>query len=222
VAGSEAARLDLPGCKGSERGATPDAADTHAVAAAKQPVSPVFRRHSRNPFRPRSNHPAETRSPWSLPGAPMAAGPVSAEESPKSPTEAATCAISGTATSRTAQADVLSGSSKNRVVYQLNRFDPDYIKEILHSVAVVLRTYPDDVDIVVTCFGPGIWVLVKDEHNRHKIDRFIREMISSQVIYGVEFHACEQTMETVKLKANALIDGAKVVPSGAVDLIELK
>jgi uncharacterized protein len=121
-----------------------------------------------------------------------------------------------------AQADALSGSSKNRVVYQLNRLDPNYIKEILHSVAVVLRTYPDDVDIVVTCFGPGIWVLVKDEHNRHKIDRFIREMISSQLMYGVEFHACDQTMQTVKLKASALVDGAKVVPSGAVDLIQLQ
>jgi uncharacterized protein len=126
------------------------------------------------------------------------------------------------AVSGRAQADALSGSSKNRVVYQLNRFDPDYIKEILHSVAVVLRTYPDDVDIVVTCFGPGIWVLGKDERDRYKIDRFIREMISSQVMYGVEFHACEQTMETVKLKASDLVDGAKVVPSGAVDLIELQ
>jgi len=65
-------------------------------------------------------------------------------------------------------------------------------------------------------------VLVKDEHNRHKIDRFIREMISSQLMYGVEFHACDQTMQTVKLKASALVDGAKVVPSGAVDLIQLQ
>ncbi|MEJ2480234.1 MAG: hypothetical protein P8Y78_08655 [Acidihalobacter sp.] len=56
------------------------------------------------------------------------------------------------------RADAFSGSSSNRVVYQLNKFDPAYIKEILHSVGVVLRSYSDDVNVVVTCFGPGIAV----------------------------------------------------------------
>ena len=123
---------------------------------------------------------------------------------------------------RKSQADAFSGSSANRVVYQLNKFDPAYIKEILHSVAVVLQAYPDDVNVVVTCFGPGLWVLVKEQSNRHKLDPYIREMISSQSMYGVEFHACEQTMKTVKLAAADLISEATVVPSGAVDLIKLQ
>lgn len=120
------------------------------------------------------------------------------------------------------RADAFSGSSANRVVYQLNKFDTAYIKEILHSIAVVLRSYSNDVNVVVTCFGPGIWVLVKEQGNRHKLDSYIREMISSQAMYGVEFHACEQTMKTVKLAAGDLISEATVVPSGAVDLIKLQ
>lgn len=121
-----------------------------------------------------------------------------------------------------ADAFSFSGNSANRVVYQLNKFDRAYIKDILHSVAVVLRSYPDDVNVVVTCFGPGLWVLVKEQKNRHKLDSYIREMISSQAMYGVEFHACEQTMKTVKLAATDLIPEATVVPSGAVDLIKLQ
>jgi intracellular sulfur oxidation DsrE/DsrF family protein len=65
-------------------------------------------------------------------------------------------------------------------------------------------------------------VLVKDEHNRHKIETFIRQMISSQAMYGVEFHACDQTMQAVKLKPGDLVEAATVVPSGAVDLIQLQ
>lgn len=123
---------------------------------------------------------------------------------------------------RESRADAFSGSSSNRVVYQLNKFDTGYIKEILHSVAVVLQTYSDNVDIAVTCFGPGIWVLVKEQKNRHKLDPYIREMISSQAMYGVEFHACEQTMKTAKLSNADLISEATPVPSGAVDLIKLQ
>lgn len=126
------------------------------------------------------------------------------------------------AASSSAQAESFSGDSANRVVYQLNRFEPGYIKEILHSISVVLQTYPDDNKIVVSCFGPGIWVLVKDHRNRHRIDPYIRQMISSQAIYNVEFHACEQTMKTVGLTADDLIDEATPVPSGAVDLIKLQ
>lgn len=114
------------------------------------------------------------------------------------------------------------GDASHRVVYQLNAFDEDYIKEILHSVAVVLQTYPNDVSIVVTCFGPGIWILVKQAKNRHKLDSYITQMISSQAMYGVEFHACEQTMKSTQLSADDLIDEATPVPSGAVDLISLQ
>jgi len=122
----------------------------------------------------------------------------------------------------TSRADAFSDGNANRVVYQLNKFDVDYIKEILHSAAVVLQTYPDNVDVVVTCFGPGIWVLVKEANNRHKLDTYIREMVSSQAMYGVEFHACEQTMKTVGLTPDGLVPEARVVPSGAVDLIKLQ
>ncbi|WP_348550781.1 DsrE family protein [Acidithiobacillus sp.] len=114
------------------------------------------------------------------------------------------------------------GPSKNKVVYQLNQSDPAYILDILHSAAVVLEHYNNDVDIVLDCFGPGIWLLVKDEKNKHHYDKFIREQVSSLHMYGVTFAACEQTMKTVKIDNVDLISEATTVFSGAVELISLQ
>jgi intracellular sulfur oxidation DsrE/DsrF family protein len=116
----------------------------------------------------------------------------------------------------------MGGPSKNKVVYQLNKSDPAYILDILHSAAVVLGHFNNDVDIVIDCFGPGIWLLVKDEHNKHHYEAFIREQVSSLAMYGVVFNACEQTMKTIKITAKELIPEAKQVFSGAVDLMLLQ
>ncbi len=114
------------------------------------------------------------------------------------------------------------GPAQNRVVYQLNRPDPDYIQEILHSAAVVLQHYSNDVDIVIDCFGPGIWLLVRKEKNRYHYKPFIHEQVSSLAMYGVVFNACGQTMKTVRLEKTDLVREARPVFSGAVDLIELQ
>ncbi len=114
------------------------------------------------------------------------------------------------------------GPSQNRVVYQLNQSDPDYIKEILHSAAVVLQHYNNDVDIVIDCFGPGIWLLVRKEKNRHQYEPFIHEQVSSLSMYGVVFNACLQTIKTVRLERTDLVHVARPVVSGALDLIELQ
>jgi len=114
------------------------------------------------------------------------------------------------------------GPSKNKLVYQLNKSDPAYILDILHSAAVVLGHFNNDVDIVIDCFGPGIWLLVKDERSKHHYEKFIREQVSSLAMYGVVFNACEQTMKTIKITAKDLIPEAKQVFSGAVDLMLLQ
>ena len=114
------------------------------------------------------------------------------------------------------------GPSKNKVVFQLNQSAPAYILDILHSAAVVLGHYNNDVDIVIDCFGPGIWLLVKAERNHQHYEKFIREQVSSLHMYGVTFAACEQTMKTIKVTNADLISEATPVFSGAVELITLQ
>ena len=40
--------------------------------------------------------------------------------------------------------------------------------------------------------------------------------------YGVEFHACGNTMKALKWKADNIVDSAKIVEVGAADLMELQ
>ena len=47
----------------------------------------------------------------------------------------------------------------HNVIYQFNKADQDYHNAVLYSVGETLRTYNDNVTIVVSVFGPGIHIL---------------------------------------------------------------
>lgn len=108
----------------------------------------------------------------------------------------------------------------HKVVYQFNKFDPDYQNHILFSAGAVLRKYGDNVKIVVTCFGPGLHLLAKKPGR--PISEEMRQRVSSLEVYGVEFHACGNTMKSLKWTKEDLLPFAKVVEVGAADLIELQ
>lgn len=109
---------------------------------------------------------------------------------------------------------------EHQVVYQFNKSDADYHQHVLFSVGALVRKYGDNVKIVVTCFGPGIHILAKKPGR--PVAKEIQERVSSLEIYGVEFHACGNTMKSLKWTQKDLLPFVKVVEVGAVDLIELQ
>ena len=109
---------------------------------------------------------------------------------------------------------------EHSVVYQFNKADEDYHQHVLFSVGAVLRKYGDNVKIVVTCFGPGIHILAKKPGR--PVQKEIQERVSSLDVYGVEFHACGNTMKSLKWTEKDLLPFVKVVEVGASDLIELQ
>ncbi len=106
------------------------------------------------------------------------------------------------------------------VVYQLNQAGHDYQQHILSSVQALLRHYGDSVGIVVTCFGPGISVVLKKPIR--PVARRIREGVSSLSDYGVAFHGCGNTLRTMHLARGDLLPFVKYVSMGAADLMELQ
>ncbi len=108
----------------------------------------------------------------------------------------------------------------HRLVYQFNRIDPDYQQHVIHSIGAVLRQYPDEVKLAVVCFGPGINLLAKSP--RQPVAEEIRQHVASLAGYGVEFHACNVTLQSLGWSEKELVPFAKVVPSGAADLMELQ
>jgi intracellular sulfur oxidation DsrE/DsrF family protein len=110
--------------------------------------------------------------------------------------------------------------AKHQLVYQCNKADPDYIGHVLFSCGEMLRKYGDDIELVVTAFGPGLHLLGK--RPGRPIPKIHQERASSLASYGVAFHACGNTMDSLKWTKDDVLDFAEVVQIGAVDIMELQ
>ena len=110
--------------------------------------------------------------------------------------------------------------SKHHIVYQCNQADTEYLEHILFSVGELLRKYGDDVEIVVAAFGPGLHLLGKQPGR--PIPPELQQRAASQADYGVAFHACGNTMNSLNWKEKDLLDFAKVVPIGVDDIMQLQ
>ena len=110
--------------------------------------------------------------------------------------------------------------SAHKIVYQLNKADPDYIAAILFSVGEMIRKYGDDVEAVVAVFGPGIHLLGKQP--KRPIPLELRQRAASLSAYGVSFHACGNTMKSLSWTDKDLVDFAEVVPVGVDDIMQLQ
>ena len=111
-------------------------------------------------------------------------------------------------------------ASEHKVVYQCNKSDVEYFEHILFSVGELIRKHGDNVEIVVSAFGPGIHLLGK--RPGRPVPRILQERASSLSQYGVSFHACGNTMTSLKWTEEDLLEFAEVVPIGAEDLMNLQ
>lgn len=109
---------------------------------------------------------------------------------------------------------------ENLVVYQFNKADADYHDHVIFSVGALLRQYGDNIKIVVTAIGPGIHILLKQP--KRPVSKNIQEKVASLADYGVEFHACGNTLQSLNMTEKDLLPFAKLVEVGAADLMELQ
>lgn len=111
-------------------------------------------------------------------------------------------------------------ASEHKIIYQCNRAEPEYLSHILFSVGELIRKHGDNVEIVVACFGPGIHLLAKQP--TRSIPQEIRERAASLNAYGVRFHACKNTMNSLDWGDDNMVDYARVVPIGVEDIMLLQ
>lgn len=110
--------------------------------------------------------------------------------------------------------------TEHNIVYQLNKSDQKYHEAILFSAGEMLRKYNDNVTIVITVFGPGIHVLGKKP--LREVSDGVTQKIKSLADYGIKFHACGNTMDSLGWKKDDMHDFVEIVQVGAVDLMELQ
>lgn len=108
----------------------------------------------------------------------------------------------------------------HNVVFQFNKADQDYHQSVLTSVSEVLKKYGDNVTIVVAVFSKGIHILAKNP--KREVSEYTRQRVKSLADYGVKFHACGNTMNSLGWTKDDMLPFAEVVKVGASDLIELQ
>ena len=111
-------------------------------------------------------------------------------------------------------------ASAHKIVYQLNKADPEYLQHVLFSAGELLRKYGDDVEIIIGAFGPGLHLIGK--HPERPIPAELQQRAQSLAAYGVAFHACGNTMKSLGWAKKDLFDFAKVVPIGVDDIMQLQ
>ncbi len=136
---------------------------------------------------------------------------------------AGSSAMLSVSTSVKAEADELhfpGDEPEHKVVYQFNKSDEAYQQSVLFSVGAMLRKYGDNIKIVVACFGQGIHILAKNP--LRPVSDEIKQRVSSLNAYGVEFHACGNTLKSLHWSEDDIVSFATHVEVGAADLMELQ
>lgn len=109
---------------------------------------------------------------------------------------------------------------EHKIVYQCNKADREYLEHIMFSVGEMVRKYEDEIHVVVTAFGPGLHLLLKEP--QRPVPEILQQRVTSLQQYGVSFHACGNTMEALKVTEEDLLDGVEAVKIGVDDLMQLQ
>lgn len=110
--------------------------------------------------------------------------------------------------------------TNNKLVYHFNKSDQTYQLAVLNTIRNMLRMYGDDIKIVVSVMGPGIHVLLKEPGI--PVIKAVSDQIESLAFYGVEFHACGNTIHDIGKKDSDVKDFATIVEAGVSDLMTLQ
>lgn len=84
---------------------------------------------------------------------------------------------------------------------------------MINYVVNLQKAYePGHIDIAVVCLNDGIFLIKKDTP--------LKERVQSLMDVGVEFIACENTMDTKKLTKNDMLYGISYTRAGMQEIIE--
>ena len=107
--------------------------------------------------------------------------------------------------------------AEQKVVLQISDADPTKQTLVLNVASNVIKAYgPDQVDVEIVAFGPGLRLMFDDNHNKGRI--------SGLADSGVRFAACGNTLKKVSKnlgRTPALNSHSTEVPAGVVRIIEL-
>ncbi len=101
-----------------------------------------------------------------------------------------------------------------QIVFSVTEDSPHALNHILSVANNVLKFYgPEKVQMKIIAYSKGLKLL-------YKSDKTITARVDALMQYDVEFVACGNTMRTLKVKKEDLIEGSIIVTAGVVELLE--
>ena len=101
-----------------------------------------------------------------------------------------------------------------QIVFSVTEDSPHALDHVLSVANNVLKFYgPEKVEMKIVAYSKGLALLYK--RNRKTAVR-----VDALMQYDVEFVACGNTMKTLHVKKEDLIDGSVIVTAGVVELLE--
>jgi intracellular sulfur oxidation DsrE/DsrF family protein len=101
-----------------------------------------------------------------------------------------------------------------QIVFSVTEDSPHALDHILSVANNVLKFYgPEKVEMKIVAYSKGLALLYK--RNRKTAVR-----VDALMQYDVEFVACGNTMRTLKVKEEDLVEGSIIVTAGVVELLE--
>jgi len=101
-----------------------------------------------------------------------------------------------------------------QIVFSVTEDSPHALDHILSVANNVLKFYgPEKVEMKIVAYSKGLALLYK--RNRKTAVR-----VDALMQYDVEFVACGNTMKTLHVKKEDLVDGSVIVTAGVVELLE--
>lgn len=108
--------------------------------------------------------------------------------------------------------------AEKKIVLQISDDDSSKQTLVLNVASNLIKHYgPDQVDVEIVAFGPGLRLLFADNSNSGRIDRLAADS-------GVRFSACMNTMKKMTQALGyepQLIKDASPVPAGVVRIVDL-
>lgn len=101
-----------------------------------------------------------------------------------------------------------------KIVFSVTEGSEHALDHILSVANNVLKFYgPENVQMKIVAYSQGIALL-----NKHTEATAVR--VDALMQYEVEFIACGNTMRTLKIKEEDLVEGSEIVTAGVVELLE--
>ena len=101
-----------------------------------------------------------------------------------------------------------------QIVFSVTEDSPHALDHILSVANNVLKFYgPEKVEMKIVAYSKGLALL-------YKRNRTTAVRVDALMQYDVEFVACGNTMKTLKVKKEDLVEGSVIVTAGVVELLE--